>query len=391
MRKFARRIIFGLLFVIIVITLTGCQDDYQVYTLNLSDSFNTTNKVIIISKTKSQDELDKLYDGLDQILIDLDHKFNVQDRGDGVTTELMRLNAQSGIAPMTVSDELFMVVKKALEISNYSLVDEVYLFDPTIAPVWDKWNFIDNLYDPFMDNRADAPLLEEINVLLPLVDRSNIEINEEQKTIFLKATGMKLDLGAIVKGYAADKLKTYLISQGYEKAVIDVGRNILLLGSGITADSKDIAWKVDVQTPFIDLFAENNLKTYGSMRLSDVTVVTSGTYEKYIKNEEGVMYHHILDPRTGFPVDNQVLSVTVVCQESIVGDGFSTTLFALGLERGMAIVNELDYLDTIWVIQNNDKKEVYVSDGLKDIFDFNEAVETIGYVYKGAYNENFGN
>ena len=391
MLSLARKLIFVTIMLGLLVSLLGCQDDYQVYTMNLSDSFNTTNKVIVISKTKSESELNKLYNDLDQILINLDRLFNVQDRGDEITTELMRLYAQAGIAPMVVSDELLMVVKKTLEISDYSLVDEVYLFDPTIAPVWDYWNFIDNLYDPFFDNRAEAPSQAGINALLPLVNRQNIEINEEAKTIFLKETGMKLDLGAIVKGYAADKLKTHLISMGYEKAVIDVGRNILLLGSGVTADGKDLDWKVDVQTPFVGLFDDNTVKTYGSMRLNDVTVVTSGTYEKYIKDEDGIMYHHILDPRTGYPVNNQVVSVTVVCQESIVGDGFSTTLFTLGLEKGMEIVNELLYLDAIWVVENGLKKEVYVSDGLKEIFDFNEAVESIGYVYKGAYNENFGN
>jgi len=317
--------------------------------------------------------------------------FNVQDRGDGVVTELMRLNAQAGIAPMLVSDELLMVVKKTLEISNYSQVDGTYLFDPTIAPVWDNWHFIDKLYDSFLDNRAQAPDEATITALLPLVNRENIEINEEQKTIFLKVAGMKLDLGAIVKGYAADKLKKYLVDLGYKKAVIDVGRNILLLGSGINPDGQDMDWKVDVQTPFVGMFDDNAVRTYGTMRLSDVTVVTSGIYEKYIKDDEGRMYHHILDPRTGFPINNGVISVTVICQESIVGDGFSTSLFTLGLEKGMEVVNALDYLEAVWVVEQGQKKAVYISKGLKDIFVFNEAVATLGYVYQGVYNENFGN
>ncbi|HOH18342.1 MAG TPA: FAD:protein FMN transferase, partial [Bacilli bacterium] len=103
------------------------------------------------------------------------------------------------------------------------------------------------------------------------------------------------------------------------------------------------------------------------------------------------MYHHILDPRTGFPINNGVISVTVICQESIVGDGFSTSLFTLGLEKGMEVVNALDYLEAVWVVEQGQKKAVYISKGLKDIFVFNEAVATLGYVYQGVYNENFGN
>jgi thiamine biosynthesis lipoprotein len=391
MKKIARKSIILPLLVLVLSFLVGCGDDYQVYTMNLSDSFNTTNKIVLVSKKKTELELNELYEELDNILIDLDEIFNIQDRGDGVETELMRLNGQAGIAPMVVSDEVLTVVKKAMEISQYSLVEGKYLFDPTIAPVWDLWNFVDHLYDPYMDNRTEPPTEQDILDLLLLVDKDKVIINEQNKTIFLTEENMKLDLGAIVKGYAADKIKRYLISLGYEKAVIDVGRNILLLGDGITSDSKDIPWKVDVQTPFVGLFDDDTVKTYGTMRLSDVTVVTSGTYEKYIKDEEGIMYHHILDPRTGYPIDNQVISVTVVCQDSIVGDGFSTTLFALGLDRGMALINALDYLDAVWVVENSGKKEVYISSGLEGVFEFNTAVESIGYVYKGVYHENAGN
>ena len=393
MKKLARRTVLIIMLLLLPLLFSACgeKNPYRVYTFNLSDSFNTVNKVQIVSREKPQAELDALYDELDQILIDLDHRFNIQDRGDGIITEQMRINQNAGIAPLAVSDEMITVLKKALEMSELSLSGGVALFDPSIAPVWDVWDFVNNLYDPFMDNRAEIPTAEQITARLPLVDYTKIIIDETAKTVFLQDAGMKIDLGAIVKGYAADQLKAHLVAKGYDKAVIDVGRNILLLGDGVDVDGANTPWKVSIQTPFVSQYDGSDLQTYGSMKLTDVTVVTSGTYEKYIMDESGNMYPHILDPRTGYPFDNGVIGVTVVCSESIVGDGFSTTLFALGIVDGMALVNSLDYLDAVWVVENGTSKEIYVSDGLKDLFVFNEAVTEIGFVYKGAYNENFGN
>ncbi|MFA6611880.1 MAG: FAD:protein FMN transferase, partial [Bacilli bacterium] len=113
----------------------------------------------------------------------------------------------------------------------------------------------------------------------------------------------------------------------------------------------------------------------------------SGVYEKYIMDENQNEYHHILDPRTGFPIDNNVISVSVITDSSITADGYSTTLLAVGLEKGMEIVAKTTGLEAVYVVRNNDKYEVYISQGLQDQFEFNENVMNIGYEYKGVFSE----
>ena len=217
------------------------------------------------------------------------------------------------------------------------------------------------------------------------MDYRKVVIDEVEKTVFLQIEGMKLDLGGIVKGYVADCLRTYLQQQGFYDAVIDIGKNIILMGK-----YQGKGWKTSLQTPYIERYSysqEEQMYYYGRLYLSDKTIVTSGVYEKYIMDKDQKEYHHILDPRTGFPFDNSVISVSVITDSSIDADGYSTTLLALGLEKGMELVNQTENLEVIYVIRNNDKYQVYISKGLLDQFEFNENVRSLGYEYKGVFGE----
>lgn len=370
-----------------IFSLTACssQKKYIKYSIQLEDAFNTVNSVDVFTLgTRSQKELLQLAKELDNTLINLDMLFNVQDRHDGKTTQLMKVNQMSGIEPVSVDEEVISVIKKAIEMSEKSLIDKVALFDPTIAPVWDLWNFIDNQYNPLFDNRSIIPKIEDINNALLLVDYKKIIIDDVKNTVFLPVSGMKIDLGAVVKGYAADKIKNHLIEKGYHKAVIDIGRNILTLGSYFDKELNDKPWNIAIQTPYVFDSEDENVY-FGTLKVTDMTLVTSGVYEKYILDEEGNKYHHILDPRTGLPFDNRVVSITVVTKKSIDGDAYSTTLFSLGLEKGMELINSTEGLDAVWVIDNNGINEVYISSGLEDNFQFNSSVENINYIYKGVY------
>lgn len=382
-----RKTIIIIILIIIITTFTACNNykKYIKYGIQLEDAFNTVNSVDVFTLgTRSQKELLQLANEMDNILIELDMLFNIQDRHDGKTTQLMKINQMAGIESVVVDEEVILVIKKAIEMSEKSIVDEVALFDPTIAPVWDLWNFIDNQYNPIYNNIASIPEVEDIDNVLPLVDYKKIIIDEANHTVFLPMAGMKIDLGAVVKGYAADKIKNHLIAKGYGKAVIDIGRNILTLGSYFDKELNDKPWNIAIQTPYV-IDSEDENVYFGTLQVTDMTLVTSGVYEKYIMDKEGNKYHHILDPRTGFPFDNKVISITVVTKESINGDAYSTTLFSLGLEKGMELINNTEGLDAVWVIDNNGVNEVYISSGLEDNFQFNSSVENINYIYKGVY------
>jgi thiamine biosynthesis lipoprotein len=166
---------------------------------------------------------------------------------------------------------------------------------------------------------------------------------------------MRLDLGAIAKGYAADEIEQILLNHKVKAAVIDLGGNIFVFGS-----KKDKSpWRVGIQNPESERGEYLGIVTGGQM-----TVVTSGVYERYFI-ENGKRYHHILSTQTGFPVDNGLLSVSIVSKSSIDADALSTSLFILGIEKGMEFLKR--FPDTYAIFIDKDKK-VYLSVGAGKVF-----------------------
>lgn len=389
-----------ILIVMLVLFLFGCgEKDSYIYTFNLGNAFETVNKVQLVSKNQVDEERrTKLYDDMVLILDNLDKKFNVVKRNDNYVTELMKINNNAGIEPVVVSDEVIYVIEESIKVALMSKVDGVALFDPTIAPVWEKWDFPNLIFSVFQKGVPNEylPTTEEINEALTYVNFNNVVINKENKTVYLKEEHMALDLGAVVKGYAADVIEEFLLTEGFEKAVIDIGANILLMGSFVDKKGNDAPWNVLLRTPLKNLNAmiptNNDVLTMGSVDVINKTVVSSGNYEKYIRTEDGIDYHHILDPRTGYSFENNVVSVSVITTLSIMGDAYSTALFALGLEAGMEFVNNNDDIECVYVIsqknaENKTEYLVYVSNGLKDIYVFNEATERLRFKYMGTLED----
>jgi thiamine biosynthesis lipoprotein len=162
---------------------------------------------------------------------------------------------------------------------------------------------------------------------------------------------MQIDLGGIAKGYIADRLKEYLVGEGVTGGIIDLGGNILCIGG--KTEQED--FKIGIRQPFAD-----RNETIASVSIRDKSVVSSGVYERYIQTEDGKIYHHILDPRTGYSYENGLLGVTIISDKSVDGDGLSTTVFALGLEDGMKLVESLDGVEAAFVTE--DEKVTYSKD-----------------------------
>lgn len=365
--------------------LCACSARYNVKSYTYYSHFNTTSTVQIVYDVNkhTSSSIDECFRQIDKILLSLDGMFNIQDESRTDETELMKVNNNAGISSQKVSKEVIEVCLLALELSQESKVNGVKMYDPTIGVLWKKWDFISKSFDYQYPKVYDALTADEVNNLLPLVDSDNVIIDEDASEIYLKEKGMVLDLGSIVKGYACDKIKSYLLSQGIKKAVINVGGNILLLGAYLDKSNNDANWNVQIRTPFYQKLNQEQ-SVLGSLSVSDVTVVTSGTYEKFIMDSQGKMYHHILDPQTGFPVDNNITSVTVICEESILGDGLSTMLLTLGLENAMAYVNSHDGIEAVIVCNDCETNKIYISNNLEGVFSFNKALEKINYSYEGV-------
>ncbi|MFA6890276.1 MAG: FAD:protein FMN transferase [Bacilli bacterium] len=371
------------------ILLSGCNkktDDYLVKTMYLDAAFSITPSVRVVGLASDLLKLESLRDELSAITNDLDDVFNPAKTDSAIAA----INAQAGIAPVVVSDEVLLVIEEALAVSIQSQVEGVALYDVSILPVWEKWLFNLKYYSLFNDNRETIPTSQTIEEALPLVDYEKIIVNSEDKTVFLMEVGMKIDLGSIVKGYACDQLKTYLLSIGLTRAIIDVGGNIMTMGYNFyNGDNHE--WPIKIQTPYVNIYQSNynetlynETKFIGTYYDSDITVVSSGVYERYIKTEEGMDYHHILDPRTGYPMQSGLISVTILTQISMIADAYSTASFSLGLSAGMRLVEEQPNMQAVFI---TDQKEIYISSGLEGRFVFNDQITSLGYTYKGVYNE----
>jgi thiamine biosynthesis lipoprotein len=183
---------------------------------------------------------------------------------------------------------------------------------------------------------------DEITAALALIDWRDVELNRQGKTVFLKRQGMKLDLGAIAKGYAADEAVKIAAEAGVKRAVIDLGGNIFAYGEKQGGQP----WRVGLQDP-----REGRGEYLGILDVKNKTVVTSGVYERFFE-DAGKRYHHILSTGIGRPVENGLLSVTIITEHSIDADALSTSVFALGYERGRALIESLPGMEAVFVFED---------------------------------------
>ena len=174
----------------------------------------------------------------------------------------------------------------------------------------------------------------------------------------LSDRGAKLDLGGIAKGYIADRMRDYLRSEGITAGIISLGGNVLTLG-----EKEEGMYTVGIQRPFAPQGT-----TLGTLSVRDASVVSSGIYERYYR-VDGRLYHHILDTDTGYPVENNLYQVTIISESSMAGDALSTACFALGLEDGMALVEQQANIEAIFV---TDDGKLHCSSGIGDTVIFNE-------------------
>lgn len=194
-----------------------------------------------------------------------------------------------------------------------------------IEPLSSLWNFSGGNFKV-----PDTIYIEET---LKNIDCSVIEVTDEE----INLNGTRVDLGAVAKGYVSDRIKEYLISEGVTSAIINLGGNILCIGNKVSGED----FVIGIQKPFSD-------ETLLGLNIDDMAVVTSGTYERYFE-KEGVMYHHILDSKTGMPCENGLLSVTIIAESGMVSDCLSTGCFVMGMEKATSFIEKMDGVYAIFV------------------------------------------
>ncbi|MBQ4528128.1 MAG: FAD:protein FMN transferase [Clostridia bacterium] len=245
------------------------------------------------------------------------------------TSDIYQINQNAATTPVKVSDETVSVLSKALDFCEKTSG----AFDITIKPLVELWNI--------KAENPQVPTDEQIGAARDKVDYKSVVI-EDGYVRFLKE-GMKIDLGGAAKGYAADKVFEVLKKHGIKNALIDLGGNIYAMGRS----ESDAPWKIGLQDP-----DKERGEHFYVMELSDKTCVTSGSYERYFE-KDGKIYHHIIDPETGYPADGNLLSVSVSGDSSFEADMLSTAIFVMGTEEFEKIKSNFNYDKYVVVTNNN--------------------------------------
>ncbi len=249
------------------------------------------------------------------------------------SSDIGKINSAQANTEVKVSEEVYRLIELSLDISQKT--DGA--FDISVNPLSELWNIT--------SPEPKVPGEQDIQKAKSLVNYKDIELNPKGKTVLLKKDGMSISLGAIAKGYAADRASEVLKKHGVKEALIDLGGNVYVLG-----EEK----RIGIQTPF-----EKRGEYFTVCTVSDKSVVTSGAYERYFE-ENGKVYHHILDPHTGYPAESGLKSATVICPDSALADALSTAVFVSGEENAHRIISAFDEAEA--VILTDDGRTLNITD-----------------------------
>lgn len=313
-----------IIFLIITVGISGCiSEENNKKARKTEFLMGTVAEVILYGDEEdlAKEKRDKVFTKVFDEIRNLEEKFSVE-----------KINKEH---PITLDEEKTYLLRKSLYFSE--ITDGA--FDITVAPLVKLWNI-----SPGEDNKV--PEKEEIDKVISLVNYKKIKI-VAPGIIHMEDKGMFVDFGGIAKGYAADKVALILREEDINSGIINLGGNVYAFG--------EKTWKFGIQDPFM-----KRGDFLGIVSLKNQSLVTSGIYERYFE-ANGKIYHHIFDTKTGYPVENELLSVSVISEKSLDGDALSTAAFALGLDKGIKLLEDYQGAEGIFVTKNN---EIFLTSGI---------------------------
>ncbi|MGL4850725.1 MAG: FAD:protein FMN transferase [Clostridium sp.] len=326
--------LYGLLLAILTIGLVACGEKEEKIHSRTELFMGTAINIKIYDGNEKV--LDKIFEEVEEI----EDKASINKGG----TEVDNINKNAGIKSVKVSNDVFEIIKTGMKYSSMAEGN----YDITVGPLVKLWSI--GLPE------ARKPSDKEIGQALEKINYKNLELNEEKKEIYLKEKGMLLDLGSIAKGYTADRITEILREEGVNKAIVDLGGNIYAFGE----KNENEKWKIGIQNPFSD-----RGDVVGAIKVKDKSIVTTGIYERFLERD-GEKYHHILNPKTGYPYESNIGGVSIISDKSIDGDALSTLVFTLGIEKGLQFVEGIEGVECIFVDKD---KNIYLSSGIKSDFE----------------------
>lgn len=290
---------------------------------------------LTVATPAGEEELDAAY----ELIKNFEDKLTV-NRDE---SEVMSINHLAGIKPVAVPTDTYGLIKRAVLVSRQHLG-----FNVAIGPLVKLWKI--------GFKGANKPSDVDIKERLRIIDPERIKLDDEKQTVFLEEKGMEIDLGGIAKGYIADKIKALWLSMNVETGIIDLGGNVLLVGSSVHEDKM---WNIGVQNP-----VEKRDVSLGVLHTTAKSIGTSGIYERKLVID-GHEYHHMFDSKTGYPIKNNLASVTIVSDKSIDGEIWSTVGFYQGIEKGLALIESQPGVEAIFITKD---LEYQTTSGLRDKF-----------------------
>jgi len=277
------------------------------------------------------------FDRAHNFILDMENKLSVFRPKSLVS----KLNRYGSYIPIKVCPEVYNLIKKSLEYSKFS---EGY-FDTTIKRLMDLWKEA--------KQKNQMPSKEEVELALTFSGSENVQLLQNYK-VKLK-NKVKLDFGAIAKGFLADKIREIFEQEGINSAIVDLGGHILTVGK----KHDESLWKVGIRHPF-----KTREDVLGFLELGSTSVVTSASYERYF-TIDGKKLSHIINPKTGFPAKDDIASITVVDTNSTFADAMSTALFAMGFKKAISFIQDSK---TIEAVVATSFREIYITPGLAQKF-----------------------
>lgn len=251
-------------------------------------------------------------------------------------SDISRLNREK---TAVLSPDAASLLESALDLAR----DTQGVFDPTVYPLVKLWGFYDKDYH--------VPSRQELSDALAKVNYREVSLGEDRQATL--GPGQQIDLGGIGKGYTSQRVTELLRQAGVTSAMVSLGGNIQCLG----AKPDGSPWNIGIRDPFGE-------ELYAAVRVTDKAVITSGGYERYFEDPEtGIIYRHILDPRTGFPTEKGLSSVSIVTSDGTLGDGLSTALYIMGLEEATQYYQA--HRDAFEAVFITDDGTLYATEGLR--------------------------
>lgn len=291
-------------------------------------------------------------DAVEAAIDEIERLDSVLSTGDE-NSDIAKINANSG---GELGEDAGYLVEKSLEL--YKETDGA--FDIAIYPVMEAWGFTTQEFKVPDDNE----LLEK----LKLTDASKINYDSKERSISFGIDGMEIDLGGIAKGYTSSRIMEIFKDYNVDSGLVNLGGNVQAYGTKTDGSN----WRVAIKNP--DTANDDTDDYIGILSIADKAVITSGGYERYFE-QDGKTYHHIIDPSTGYPAENGLISVTIVSDDGTLADGLSTSLFIMGKDKAVEFWKaHSDEFDAVLVA---DDGTIYVTEGIKDSFTSDGTVEVV--------------